>query len=136
MPETEGNPNQLKGKLGVVVGHGSGIHPEMKLGFICVYIVRVDDQWVLCKKEGTGLYDWSKARQGLGKPIAGELFASDAYKGIGLVVPFWRLKKLMDDSFKDELKLTFEWIDEDDEPWVGVVPEREIPNLDGEGEDE
>jgi hypothetical protein len=135
MPEKQDSLDKLRQKIGVIVGHGAGIHPEMKHGFVCFYIVRVDDAWVLCQKEGKGLYDWTKARKGLGAPISGELFAAHVYKGVGLEVPFWRLQKLMSESFKEQ-KISFEWIGEDDEPWVGVVPEPEIPNLDGEGEEE
>jgi hypothetical protein len=135
MPETPGDPKDLAAQIGVLVGHGAGLHPVITPGFVCIYTVRVKDQWVLCMREGKGLYDWTRARRGLGKAIAGEAFAGHAVKAIGLALPFWRLKKFVEESFA-EPKVTFEWIDEDDEPWVGIVPEREIPNLDGEEEEE
>ena len=122
MPETPGDVNDLKTQIGVVVGHGAGIHPLMKNGFICVYVVRISDQWVLCQRQGEGLYDWGRARKGLGKMIAGESFAEHAYKSIALTLPFWRLKKYLEDSF-DSQKITFEWIDEDAEPWEDILPD-------------
>jgi hypothetical protein len=120
MPETPGDSNDLVNKVGVLVGHGAGIHPTLSPGFVCVYIVRIADQWVMCMREGDGLYDWGRARKGLGATMAGVDFADHAFKGIGLTLPFWRLKKYIEDSFNSQ-KITFEWIDEDDEPWEHLL---------------
>lgn len=54
--------------------------------------------------------------------IAGEAFAPHAYKSIPLTLPFWRLKKYLQDSF-DSQKIKFEWIDEDTEPWEDILPD-------------
>jgi hypothetical protein len=85
-------------------------------------VVRISDKWVLCQRQGEGLYDWGRARKGLGQMIAGEAFASHAYKSMGLTLPFWRLKKFLQDSF-DSQKIKFEWIDENTEPWEGILPD-------------
>ena len=122
MPETPGDANDLKKHIGVVVGHGAGVNSEVKDEFICVYVVRISDQWVLCQRKGKGLYDWGRARKGLGAMIAGASFAKHAYKSIPLTLPFWRLKKFLEDSL-GEHNITFEWIDEDATPWEGIVPD-------------
>ena len=124
MPIKNQGMSTLFGKTGVIVGHGAGPHPFNKPAFMSIFIVRTDDQWVICLSEGAGEYDWDGARDGLGNFIKGEDFARHAARGIGIEVDYPEVRRLLTESFKD--KFTLEWIDNDETPWDQLPPDKRI----------
>lgn len=124
MPEREGDSRELKEEKGVVVAFAAAPHPLIADAFVSFLVVRISDKWVLCKVEGKGPFDWAEAMRGLRMPVEGKYFYQYAMKGFGLQLPFWRLKKYIESEIiVPEIK--WEWINDGEEPWVGVIKERE-----------
>lgn len=119
MPIKDQGKSTLLNKVGVIVGHGAGPHPFNKPAFMAIFVVRTDDQWVICISEGAGEYDWVSARKGLRNTICGEDFAPYAARGIEVNLSFPEVREILTKSFKDQF--TLEWIDNDEKPWVGVL---------------
>ena len=114
----KGRPaGSLHGQMGRVVGLGTMAYPVLgQKGFVALCVVRIPDQWVICRREGIGEYDRKGSLLGLGEEIRGEQFADSAERGLpasgAKAVPFSQVQLIMERSFPQG---TFEWIkDEDD----------------------
>lgn len=115
---TEGRPaGSLHGQTGHVVGLGAMAYPVLgQKGFVALCVVRIPDQWVICRREGIGDYDWKGSRLGLGAEIRGEQFADSAERGLpasgAKAVPFSQVQLIMEQSFPQG---TFEWLQDDND---------------------
>ncbi len=104
--------SSLHGQTGHVVGHGAMSAQVLgQPGFTTIFVVRVPDQWVVCKQDGLGDYDREGARKGLGAEIRSEQFAPAAQRGMPAsgpkAVPFDQVQRIIEKSFP---QMTFEWL--------------------------
>lgn len=113
MPTEHRGAAELRKQKGIVVGHGAAPHPLFAEGFVSIFIVRTDQAWVVCLSEGKVAYNWTEARKGLGAEILGTQFAPFARRGVGRKTPFAELRRVVEESFKEQ-DFTFEW-------WGGAV---------------